>query len=78
MSIINQRLTDEVYVDIRLEDYSIHAEKSHGGWIKRFVHFDGMKSRDDRLLVTGCSIEKHSSLFMRDRYFSIQLSIYPC
>ncbi len=43
----NQRLMDEVHEVMRLKHYSIHTERSYSDWIKRFVHFHGMKSRDD-------------------------------
>ena len=47
MSTKNQKLLDEVHAVMRLNHYSIHTERSYCDWIKRFVHFHGMKSRDD-------------------------------
>jgi len=47
MSTRNQKLMDEVHEVMRLKHYSIHTERSYCDWIKRFVHFHGMKSRDD-------------------------------
>ena len=47
MSTKNQELMDEVHAVMRLGHYSIHTERSYCDWIKRFVHFHGMKSRDD-------------------------------
>lgn len=47
MSIKNQKLMDEVHGVMRLAHYSIHTERSYCDWIKRFVHFHGMNSRDD-------------------------------
>jgi len=47
MSTKNQKLMDEVHAVMRLKHYSIHTERSYCDWIKRFVHFHGMKSRDD-------------------------------
>jgi hypothetical protein len=32
---------------MRVQHYSIHAERSSCGWIKRFVLFHGMKTRED-------------------------------
>jgi hypothetical protein len=39
--------------DRRLHHYSIHTERSYLDWIKRFVHFHGMRSRED--LAGGAS-----------------------
>ena len=47
MSTKKQRLLDEVHAVMRLKHYSIHTERSYCDWIKRFVRFHGMKSRDD-------------------------------
>ena len=47
MSTKNQKLLDEVHAVMRLRHYSIHTERSYCDWIKRFVHFHDMKSRDD-------------------------------
>jgi len=47
MSTKNQKLMVEVHAVMRLAHYSIHTERSYCDWIKRFVHFHGMKSRDD-------------------------------
>ncbi len=38
---------DDGHSVIRLGHYSIHTERSYWNWIKRFVHFHGMKSRND-------------------------------
>ena len=37
----------EVHAVMRLKHYSIHTERSYSDWIKRFVKFHGMKSRDE-------------------------------
>ena len=47
MSTKNQKLMSEVHAVMRLANYSIHTERSYSDWIKRFVKFYGMKSRDD-------------------------------
>ena len=41
------RLLEQVRKVMRLHHYSIHTERSYVDWIKRFVHFHRMKSRDD-------------------------------
>ena len=38
---------DEVRDVMRLRHYSIHTERSYCAWIRKFVHFHNMKSRDD-------------------------------
>ncbi|MEZ4526318.1 MAG: phage integrase N-terminal SAM-like domain-containing protein [Desulfobacterales bacterium] len=38
---------DEIREVMRLHHYSIHTERSYGDWIKRFIRFHKMKSRDD-------------------------------
>jgi len=43
----NPKLLDEVRDYMRLHHYSIHSERTYCDWIKRYVHFHGMKSRDD-------------------------------
>lgn len=43
----NRKLLDEVHDFMRLHHYSIHTERTYCDWIKRFVHFHGMKSRQD-------------------------------
>ena len=43
----NRKLLDEVHDYMRLHHYSIHTERTYCDWIKRFVHFHGMKSRQD-------------------------------
>jgi len=47
----NRRILDEVRDVIRLYHYSIHTERSYLDWIKRFILFHNMKSRND--LVDG-------------------------
>lgn len=43
----NRKLLDEVRDVMRLRHFSIHTERSYCDWIKRFVLFHRMKSRDD-------------------------------
>jgi site-specific recombinase XerD len=42
-----RKLLDEVRGIMRLHHYSIHTEKTYCIWIKHFVRFHKMKSRDD-------------------------------
>lgn len=41
------RLLDQVREVMRLHHYSIHTERTYIDWIKRFIHFHQMRSRDD-------------------------------
>src|SRR5712671_287742 len=41
------RLLDQVRAVLRLHHYSIHTERTYLDWIKRFVQFHGMRSRED-------------------------------
>ncbi len=43
------KLLDDVRKVLRLRHYSIHTERSYIEWIIRFVHFHGMRSREDLL-----------------------------
>jgi integron integrase len=48
MSIPKERkLLDEVRDVMRLRHYSIHTERTYCEWIRKYVHFHKMKSRDD-------------------------------
>jgi site-specific recombinase XerD len=43
----NRKLLDEIHEVMRIGHYSLHTERAYGDWIKRFIHFHNMKSRDD-------------------------------
>ncbi|RJP76543.1 MAG: integron integrase [Desulfobacteraceae bacterium] len=43
----NRKLLDEVREVMRLHHYSIHTERTYCDWIKQYIHFHTMKSRDD-------------------------------
>lgn len=43
----NKKIMDEVHDVMRLNHYSIHTERSYCDWIKRYIQFHKMKSRDD-------------------------------
>jgi site-specific recombinase XerD len=57
----NRKLLDEVRDFMRLHHYSIHTERSYCDWIKKFVQFYQMKSRED--LSNG---EKKIEAFLTD------------
>lgn len=41
------KLLDQVREVLRLKHYSLHTERSYCDWIRRYVQFHGMKSRED-------------------------------
>ena len=41
------KLLDQVRNVLRLHHYSIHTERSYLDWIKRYIHFHHMRSRED-------------------------------
>jgi len=41
------RLLEQVRNVMRLHHYSIHTERSYVDWIKRFINFHHMRSRED-------------------------------
>ena len=43
----DKKLLDEVRELMRRRHYSIHTERIYSEWIRRYVVYHGMKSRDD-------------------------------
>ena len=41
------KLLDQVREVMRLKHYSIRMERCYCDWIRRYIHFHGMRSRDD-------------------------------
>ena len=44
---MSTRLHDEMRDIMRLRHYSIHTERAYRDWVKRYVRFHDMQSRDD-------------------------------
>jgi len=44
---MSEKLMDEMHRVMRRRHYSIRTERSYSMWVKRFVAFHKMKSRDD-------------------------------
>jgi site-specific recombinase XerD len=65
-----RKIMDEVRDVMRLRHYSIHTERTYCDWIRRFIHFHNMKSRDD--LDDG---EKKIETFVS--YFAIHGNVAP-
>ena len=66
----NRKLLDEVRDFMRLHHYSIHTERTYCDWIKKFVQFHDMKSRND--LSKG---EKKIELFLT--HLAVQGNVSP-
>ena len=66
----NRKLLDEVRDFMGLHHYSIHTERTYCDWIKRFVQFHKMKSRED---LSGC--EKKIEAFLT--HLAIQGNVSP-
>ncbi len=43
----NRKIMDDVHDVMRINHYSIHTERSYCDWIKRYIQFHKMKSRED-------------------------------
>ena len=43
------KLLDQVREVMRLKHYSIRTERSYADWVRRYVHFHRMKSREEML-----------------------------
>ena len=41
------KLLDQIRNVLRLHHYSIHTERAYLDWIRRYVHFHQMRSRED-------------------------------
>ena len=44
---MSSRLLDEMRAVMRRRHYSIHTERSYSDWVKRYVSYHKMRSRDD-------------------------------
>ena len=63
---MSTRLLDEMRDLMRRRHYSIHTERAYGDWIKRYVRFHNMQSRDD-LRQAEEKIEAFLTHLARDR-----------
>ena len=47
------KLLDQVREVLRLRHYSIRTEQSYCDWVRRYIRFHGMKSREELVPGTG-------------------------
>ncbi len=66
----DRKIIDEVREVMRLHHYSIHTERSYCEWVKRFILFHKMKSRED--LADG---EKKIEAFLT--HLAVNLNVAP-
>lgn len=75
---------DEVHEVMRLAHYSIHTEKTYSDWIKRFILFHKMKSRDDfkngeakiEKFLTHLAVDKHVSPSTQNQAMNALIFLY--
>ena len=63
---MSTRLLDEMRDLMRRRHYSIHTERAYQDWVKRYVRFHNMRSRDD-LRPGEEKIEAFLTHLVRDR-----------
>lgn len=56
------KLMDQLREVLRLKHYSIRTERSYSDWVRRFIRFHQMKSREELLAEPEAKIE----LFLSD------------
>ena len=75
---------DEVRDVMRLRHYSIHTERSYCDWIKRYILFHGMTSRDDlndgeakiEQFLTHLAVDGHVSPSTRNQAMNALVFLY--
>lgn len=53
----SQRLLDEIRAVMRRLHYSIHTERSYSDWVRRFVLFHKLQSREELLAAGSVEVE---------------------
>lgn len=43
----NKKILEEIQAKMRIKRYSIHTERAYCDWVKRYILFHKMQSRDD-------------------------------
>jgi site-specific recombinase XerD len=85
MSILkNRKLLDEVRDYMWLHHYSIHTERTYCDWIKKFVQFHDMKSRNDlsdgekkiEMFLTHLAVNKNVSPSIQNQAMNALVFLY--
>jgi integrase len=80
----NRKILDEVRNVMRLYHYSIHTERTYCDWIKRYVLFHQMKSREDlpggeqkiELFLTDLAVNKNVSKATQNQAMNALVFLY--
>ena len=80
----DRKILDEVRDVLRLLHYSIHTERTYCDWIKRYVLFHKMKSRDDladgehkiELFLTDLAVNKNVSKSTQNQAMNALVFLY--
>ena len=75
----NRKLLDEVRDVMRLHHYSIHTGRTYAEWIKKYVRFHGMSSRDDlkdgekkiEAFLTHLAVDKNVAIFQTLEFLNL-------
>jgi integrase len=78
------KLMDQVREVLRVKHYAIRTEQAYCDWIKRYVHFHGMRSRDDlfpgtdkvELFLSDLAVNGHVAAATQNQAFNALLFLY--
>ena len=78
------KLLDQVREVMRLKHYSIRTERCYCDWIKRYIHFHRMRSREDlqgaeakiELFLSDLAVNGHVAASTQNQAFNALLFLY--
>ena len=78
------KLLDQVREVMRLKHYSIRTERCYCDWIRRYVHFHGMRSREDlqgaepkiEQFLSDLAVNGHVTASTQNQAFNALLFLY--
>jgi integron integrase len=78
------KLLDQLREVMRVKHYSLRTERSYRDWVKRFVGFHGMRSREDlepaeskiELFLSHLAVEGHVAVSTQNQAFNALLFLY--
>jgi len=73
------KLMDQVREVLRVKHYAIRTEQAYCDWIKRYVHFHGMRSREDlfpgaekvELFLSDLAVTGHVAASTQNQAFGV-------
>jgi hypothetical protein len=80
------KLMDQVREVLRVKHYAIRTEQAYCDWIKRYVHFHGMRSREDlfagaekvELFLSDLAVNGHVAASTQNQAFNALLLVLRC